>query len=166
MASKETLAKKKLDIDALERDYRTGNFTDQELGDKYGRSRQMVAKYATTRGWPRAKNWNGDAVKAKNDDYAKPGYVYLACVSDSAGVVFTKIGMATHLESRIKSHQTSNPFDVKIAMSYYVGNMQKEESDLHEIFASKRVRGEWFALSHADLMDVAKRSVLVSNEMK
>lgn len=39
------------DYDAMARDYRTARFTDQELGDKYGKSRQAVTKMAKVKGW-------------------------------------------------------------------------------------------------------------------
>lgn len=42
---------KRCDYEAVERDYRTGTFTDQELGDKYGKSRQAITKMAKVRGW-------------------------------------------------------------------------------------------------------------------
>lgn len=45
--------KRRMDWEAVERDYRTGRFTDQELADKYGNlvSRQAVTKMAKTKGW-------------------------------------------------------------------------------------------------------------------
>lgn len=39
------------DYQAVERDYRTGSFTDQELADKYKRSRQAITKMAKVKGW-------------------------------------------------------------------------------------------------------------------
>nr|DAQ81584.1 MAG TPA: hypothetical protein [Caudoviricetes sp.] len=35
----------------MARDYRTGTFTDEELGSKYGRSRQAITKMAKVKGW-------------------------------------------------------------------------------------------------------------------
>jgi len=48
-----TPRKRLMDWEAVERDYRTGRFTDQELADKYGNlvSRQAVTKMAKTKGW-------------------------------------------------------------------------------------------------------------------
>jgi hypothetical protein len=43
--------RKKTDWQAVERDYRTGKFTDQELGDKYKVSRPAVTKQAKVNGW-------------------------------------------------------------------------------------------------------------------
>jgi adenosyl cobinamide kinase/adenosyl cobinamide phosphate guanylyltransferase len=39
------------DWEAIARDYRTGTFTDQELGSKYGRSRQAITKMAKVKSW-------------------------------------------------------------------------------------------------------------------
>lgn len=51
-AKPETPAKgKRPDYEAMARDYRTGTFTDEELGIKYGRSRQAVTKMAKVKGW-------------------------------------------------------------------------------------------------------------------
>lgn len=41
------------------------------------------------------------------------------------------------------------------------GNMRVEEKALHQQFAQKRVRGEWFCLDDGDLEFIAKRSKLV-----
>ena len=45
--------KRRADWEAIERDYRTGKFTDQELADKHGNvvSRQAITKMAKKRGW-------------------------------------------------------------------------------------------------------------------
>lgn len=45
--------RKRIDWEAVERDYRTGKFTDQELADKFGNlvTRQAITKMAKTRGW-------------------------------------------------------------------------------------------------------------------
>jgi hypothetical protein len=45
--------RKRADWQAIERDYRTGKFTDQELADKHGNvvSRQAITKMAKVRGW-------------------------------------------------------------------------------------------------------------------
>jgi hypothetical protein len=60
----------------------------------------------------------------------------------------------------MKSHQCSSPFELKVVLSYFVGNMRREESEIHGLFAQKRVRGEWFELNHADLEAISRRSLL------
>lgn len=48
-----TAKRRRADWEAIERDYRTGKFTDQELADKHGNvvSRQAITKMAKVRGW-------------------------------------------------------------------------------------------------------------------
>lgn len=45
------LGRRKLDLEAMERDYRTGRFTDQELADKHGVARETVGRNAKRLGW-------------------------------------------------------------------------------------------------------------------
>jgi hypothetical protein len=71
-----------LDLDALARDYRTGAFTDRELGDKYQRSHTYIQKVAKREGWQKdlkravevatqAKMAEIEVGKTKNPDVAK-----------------------------------------------------------------------------------------------
>lgn len=46
----------------------------------------------------------------------------------------------------------------KLAASYYTGNMGAEESELHRLFASSHVRGEWFELSIDQVEHAARRA--------
>jgi predicted transcriptional regulator len=46
-----TNQRKRTDWDAVHRDFRTGQFTEHELADKYGVSRSAVNKQARTKGW-------------------------------------------------------------------------------------------------------------------
>lgn len=52
-AAVEPPPRRRADYQAIERDYRTGAFTDQELADKYGNvvSRQAITKMAKVKGW-------------------------------------------------------------------------------------------------------------------
>lgn len=43
--------RRKVDYEALERDYRTGKFTLRELAEKHNLSHQAIAKRAKTQGW-------------------------------------------------------------------------------------------------------------------
>lgn len=79
------------------------------------------------------------------------GYVYIIFIEDSSGERFYKIGLARNVEARCKQHQTSTPFDIKVAISFYVLNMAKKEKQLHDMFSNKKIRGEWYKLSVDDL---------------
>jgi uncharacterized protein YjcR len=46
-----TVTRKRTDWDAVHRDYRTGQFTEHELAEKYDISRSAVNKQARTKGW-------------------------------------------------------------------------------------------------------------------
>ena len=43
--------RRRVDWDAVERDYRTGQFTEQELADKHGATRSAVSKQKRVKGW-------------------------------------------------------------------------------------------------------------------
>lgn len=43
--------RRRVDWDAVERDYRTGRFTEQELADKHGATRSAVSKQKRVKGW-------------------------------------------------------------------------------------------------------------------
>ena len=43
--------RRRVDWDAVERDYRTGHFTEQELADKHGATRSAVSKQKRVKGW-------------------------------------------------------------------------------------------------------------------
>ena len=77
------------------------------------------------------------------------GYIY---VIEAAG--FYKIGRASQLGSRIKSHQTSNPNEVTLYKSKFVQDCINCEKELHKIFNDKLERGEWFKLDKSDLEQI------------
>lgn len=91
----------------------------------------------------------------------KDGFVYVVYFKDSNQKLFHKIGLATDLRNRIKQHQTSLPFSLYIAISYYVEDMRKEEKELHRMFNDKRILGEWFTLETKDLLNIKERSLRV-----
>lgn len=93
----------------------------------------------------------------------KDGFIYVIYFRDSSGKLFYKIGLASELRNRIKQHQTSTPFPIYIAISYYVEDKNKEEKILHELFKNERILGEWFDLSYEDLNIIKERSLRVNN---
>ena len=93
----------------------------------------------------------------------KDGFIYVIYFKDTAGEFFYKIGLATDLRNRIKQHQTSTPFSIYIAISYYSEDMNKEEKILHQMFDNERLIGEWFKLSYSDLEKIRDRSLRVIN---
>jgi hypothetical protein len=158
-------AKKHVDWELIERDYRAGIKTLRQIGEERGVSHVAIVKRSKIGGWERMLHQLEDRSVAlaeigPNVNYGNvPGFVYVVFVNTGSDF-FYKIGHAGNVDSRVKSHQTSSPFEVRIALAYFVGNMRKEEAWLHARFADKRVRGEWFKLDREDLELIAKRSLL------
>ena len=70
---------------------------------------------------------------------------------------FVKIGQSNSLEGvllRLSSCQVGNARQLDV-----IGITETSESDIHERFASERVRGEWFRLSHEMLRFIASPEV-------
>ena len=76
-----------------------------------------------------------------NQACSQKGYVYLL----KAGPYY-KIGRTQELDQRIKQLATLPPFDVELIHVIPTKNMNKLESELHELYATKRKQGEWFEL--------------------
>jgi hypothetical protein len=58
---------------------------------------------------------------------------------------------------RLKQMQTGNPHELTLMAAIPGG--EAVEVALHEEFANKRVRGEWFQLTHDDVISIALRFV-------
>lgn len=151
-----------VDWEALEPHYRSGIRSLKELGKEFGCSDAAIVKHAKRNGWERDLSAK---IKAKAgvpvdrvDEALRPGFVYIIFI-ESGGRRFHKIGMAENLQARLKAHQCSSPFDIRVAVAYFVESMRQEERMLHRMFEGKRVRGEWFTLDDADLRVVAERSL-------
>jgi predicted GIY-YIG superfamily endonuclease len=78
------------------------------------------------------------------------GYVY---VMECKRVGYFKIGYTNNISSRLKQLKTANP---TIQITYYqkVNNMFELETFLHERFKNKKVKGEWFDLTNAEIVDI------------
>lgn len=75
------------------------------------------------------------------------GHVYL--IKSSEGVY--KIGKAVSVKDRMKSFGITLPFDIELIHTIDTSDYTKLELELHERFAAKRLRGEWFTLSPEDV---------------
>jgi hypothetical protein len=76
------------------------------------------------------------------------GYVYLIR-EDTQG--HFKIGRTRNPQDRLSTFNVKLPFMIDYICLIPASNMRALESRLHHRFASKRVNGEWFALSPADV---------------
>jgi hypothetical protein len=83
-------------------------------------------------------------------DY-KNGFVYL--LKGENGLY--KIGRSKTPEIRISTiTKAIAPFDIQTINTAFYPDCYKAESDLHKLFANKRVRGEWFELGDDDVMTI------------
>lgn len=164
-ASKEPSARSHADWDLVEIAYRAGIKTLRQIADEHGVTHGAVNKRAKTRGWTResgVKPLTADrsVVAPQLDEVgASAGFLYVIFI-ECEGVRRHKVGISKTLVERLKSHQTSNPFEIRVALAYYVGDMRAEERYLHSLFHSQRIRGEWFDLTDADLKAISQRSLL------
>lgn len=161
MTEKKTIARKLIDWEAVERDYRTGAFTDRQLGTKHGCSHTAIQKRAKVGEWKKAR-----VVPPKREPQRIPidrpsdrvGFVYVIYLD--APERFYKIGMSQHFWRRFGEHKCASPFELCVACAYFTDDMAAEERHLHAMFEDKRVRGEWFRLTPEDLAVIASRSLI------
>jgi hypothetical protein len=76
------------------------------------------------------------------------GYVYL--IQEVSNGHF-KIGRTRNPQDRLSTFNVKLPFMIDYICLIPASNMRALESRLHSRFASKRVDGEWFSLSPADV---------------
>jgi hypothetical protein len=82
------------------------------------------------------------------------GYVYF--VQDDRGRV--KIGKSKDIKSRMGEY-TKLPFEPKLLHVLKSRDYNTTELLLHEYFADKRIRGEWFSLTKEDIRKVKSRKL-------
>ena len=75
------------------------------------------------------------------------GYVYLLVAENG----LHKIGRAKRLNDRVTQLAVKFPMKIKLVHSIMSDDYIQAEIYLHERFASRRVHGEWFDLSAADI---------------
>lgn len=155
------------DWELIERHYRAGLLSLREIAKEGGVTEGAIRKRAKKDGWTRNlvrtvqhKVDRSVPLAASADELARAGFVY-AIYFEVAGERYYKVGMAQHVESRMSGHQGSVPFELRVAIAYYVDNMRKEESVLHYMFGDSLIRGEWFKLSQEQLKAMAERALLV-----
>jgi hypothetical protein len=85
--------------------------------------------------------------RTKNGKRDTDGYVYLL---EAVGG-FYKIGKTVNPKSRKRTFGVKLPMAVEFKHLIHTDNMHKLEKDLHRLFAAKRLRGEFFDLTPADV---------------
>ena len=81
----------------------------------------------------------------------EPGYVYLI-KEDFRKLV--KIGFSRHLDRRLFNIKSECPQSIEILYLFYVRRPECLEQMLHCKFASKKYKGEWFALDKNDVFGI------------
>lgn len=76
-----------------------------------------------------------------------PGHIYLAYVESG----HYKIGLSKNPTERIKQLNTNAPHEITLIHTFPADHAKAAEEILHIDFASKRVKGEWFALDEDDV---------------
>jgi hypothetical protein len=149
------------DWSAIEINYRLGIKALRQIATEQGLTEGAIRKRAKKGDWEHApKPARSVVLTQQADEFDRSGFVYVVFI-DAAGERLFKIGMASHFDSRLKSHQCPSPFDICVACAYFVPDMRHEERALHEQFADKRIRGEWFRLTSEDVRALAARAALV-----
>lgn len=87
-----------------------------------------------------------------------PGYVYLM---HAAGTKWYKIGVSKQPEVRQEQLSTKTPYEVVMISHYSDIDPLVAEKEWHKAFADKRVRGEWFELSDADIEEFKEIASLI-----
>jgi len=73
----------------------------------------------------------------------------------------TKIGRTKTLDDRIYHFTTKLPYDLKIISYIETDDQFALEKELHERYASNRLRGEWFAMSEFDMNQIKEEYELI-----
>lgn len=100
------------------------------------------------------------AIKARKVTERKAkggGYVYL--IQSPTGAY--KIGRTVNPSNRLKTFTVKLPFEIELLATIQTPDMYQLESELHNRFVDKRVNGEWYALSPADVEYI--KSLAVQN---
>lgn len=133
--------------------------TDEERMEKATEEMYKVARSLTVKDIEKIKQERAEEEKNKGWAYIptaekKPveqnGYVYVIKMENSY-----KIGISKTPKSRLQAF-TSLPYKVDTIMVEKVIGYDKREKELHEHFADKRVRGEWFELNEEDIEYIKK----------
>lgn len=93
-----------------------------------------------------------------NKDFTTPkkeGYIYLVKYK---GTCFYKIGKTSNsVYKRIKALQVATPFEVELVVNVIVDNALLSETNIHDTFEDKKIRGEWFYFRDNQIDSVIKK---------
>ena len=67
---------------------------------------------------------------------------------------YYKIGYSKNPSKRLTSLQVSNPFDLQFLILHKCRDAKSIESQLHKQYEKLKIRGEWFALTHNEILEI------------
>jgi len=90
-----------------------------------------------------------------NQPEVKRNYLYIIqCKND-----YYKIGYTSDIKGRMASMKTSNPFRLRLIYSVKMALAEELEKDLHREYSQYNIRGEWFKLTHTQVLELVKSIV-------
>ena len=72
----------------------------------------------------------------------------------------TKIGHSCDIEGRLKSLQTGNPYELKVVRQIKGASLQAEK-EIHSYFGHRKIRGEWFNISMAEIDSICNKYIYI-----
>lgn len=107
-----------------------------------------------TSDWPGWAKYIGKfpSSTSKSQVSKKPGFIYLV----RADTGEYKIGYSGNVEQRVKAFSVQPPFEYELVHTIPVDDMIRAEALVHERFAHKRIRGEWFALNEEEVEQIVQ----------
>jgi hypothetical protein len=84
------------------------------------------------------------------------GYIYL--IRSQYGI---KIGKSVDVRSRTRLFEVKLPFPITVEHYAWFDDYSYAERDLHRTYHAKRLEGEWFSLSDADIAVIKKLGISV-----
>ena len=166
------MARKQIDYDLIEPGWRAGIKSPAQLAADYEKetgtpvSRVAIIKHFTGRGVSRTPPAERSPAVSAEDvgggAGSETGFVYVLEMAEHPGLF--KVGMAKSVSERLKAHQCSNPFELRVVCAYFTANMRVEEREIHRRFSDRRVRGEWYRLQRSDVLAIASRAYLGTDE--
>lgn len=90
-------------------------------------------------------------------NYPRGHYIYVIRDKDVTG--HYKIGRTNSPYIRLSTFEVKLPFEIEIIAIFACQNATIMESELHQRYAHKRVRGEWFALDESDIAELKQMTI-------
>lgn len=107
------------------------------------------------------ENDSNNDIKTESQKQAAPKKLYVYLMTNTRNG-YTKIGVSNNPKHRERTLQSEEP-EVELIFKRKVINAYRLEKELHEYYSDKRIRGEWFDLTHEQIEECKK---LIDSEMK